>query len=562
MCSAIGSGRICRVGSFLKVFFVAGVWTYFSRPSGTGIGLLRYPALKRRAIFGRPYGTLVLILLLAFGTTFSLSQQTAGKPATNKSPDRSSDKTKVASSDARLPDGRVLDNPDILRQMNSALEELAARVSPAVVQIQTTGYGPLHAGDGDGDRGQTALIVRQHAVGSGVIVDPSGYIMTNAHVVEGAQRIRVALPMASSGSPGNAPAGKRPVLDAKLIGIHKESDLALLKIEESNLPTLSLEGPQNLRVGQMVLAVGSPEGLQSSVTMGVISAVARQADPTKSLNYVQTDAPINPGNSGGPLVDMSGYVVGINTFILTQSGGSEGLGFAIPARVVNFVYHSLRKYGHVHHIEIGAGAQEITPTLAEGLGLPQSWGVIVDDITPDGPAASAGVKIQDIILSADDRPIETMSALTAATYLHNPDRPVKLEILRGTDSNSNKEKKILYVPAVEKHDQMDLLMDATDPDKSLVAPLGVLAVDISDQLRSAIGTTRIAGGVVIVGRAANLIVSDSGLQTGDIIHSLNNRPIDSVDTLRGLVRDLKPGTAVVLQIERDGGLQYLAFEIE
>jgi serine protease Do len=444
-----------------------------------------------------------------------------------------------------------------------------------VVQIQTTGYGPLHAGDGGGDRGQTALIVRQHAVGSGVIVDANGYIMTNAHVVEGAQRIRVALSSASPGaSPNNTPVGKRPVLDARLIGVHKESDLALLKIDQTNLPTLSLEGPQNLRVGQMVLAVGSPEGLQSSVTMGVISAVARQADPTKSLNYVQTDAPINPGNSGGPLVDMNGYVVGLNTFILSQSGGSEGLGFAIPARVVNFVYHSLRKYGHVHHVEIGAGAQEITPTLAEGLGLPQSWGVIVDDVTPDGPAASAGLKVQDIILNADDRPIETMSALTAATYLHNPDRPVKLEVLRsittesdrdsdlGKDKEKEREKKVLYVPAVEKHDQMDLLMDATDPDKSLVPQLGVLAVDINDQLRSAIGTLRISGGVVVVGRAANLIVSDSGLQTGDIVHSLNTKPIDSVETLRGALRELKPGAAVVLQIERDGGLQYLAFELE
>ena len=316
--------------------------------------------------------------------------------------------------------------------MNGALEELAARVSPAVVQIQTTGYGPLT--EGDSDRGRTALIVRQHAVGSGVIVDANGYIMTNAHVVEGAHRIRVALPMSLNSSPANLPAGRRQLFDAKVLGIHKESDLALLKIDQTNLPTLSLEAPQNIRVGQMVLAVGSPEGLQSSITMGVISAVARQADPTKSLNYVQTDAPINPGNSGGPLVDMDGYVVGINTFILSQSGGSEGLGFAIPARVVNFVYHSLRKYGHVHHVEIGAGAQEITPTLAEGLGLPQSWGVIVDDVVPDGPAASAGVQVQDIILTADDRPIETMSALTAATYLHNPDQPVKLEILRGTDA--------------------------------------------------------------------------------------------------------------------------------
>lgn len=482
---------------------------------------------------------LALIIVLSFVTANSLAQ--------------SSDKSKSGSPENHLPD-----NPDILRQMNRALEELAAKVSPAVVQIQTTGYGPLN--DSDSDRGKTALIVRQHAVGSGVIVDSNGYIMTNAHVVEGAQRIRVALPMSTAASPTNTPAGKRRVLDAKLVGVHKESDLALLKIDQTNLPTLSLEEPQSLRVGQLVLAVGSPEGLQNSVTMGVISAVARQADPTKSLNYVQTDAPINPGNSGGPLVDMNGEVVGLNTFILSQSGGSEGLGFAIPARVVNFVYHSLRKYGHVHHVEIGAGAQEITPTLAEGLGLPQSWGVIVDDVTPNGPAESAGLQVRDIVLTADDRPIQTMAALTAATYLHNPDRLLKLEILRGTDSKS--EKKILYVPAVEKHDQMDLLIDATDPQNSLVPRLGVLALDITDQLHAAIGTTRLPGGVVVVGRAADLTVSDSGLQTGDIIHSLNTRKIDSVETLRSAVRDLKSGAAVVLQIERDGGLQYLAFEME
>jgi serine protease Do len=490
---------------------------------------------------GRNYSSAVF-LTLTFASVFSFAQHPAGKAQPAPTPQ----------AERPAADSHLAANPDILRQMNRALEELAARVSPAVVQIQTTGYGPLN----ENDKGQTALIVRQHAVGSGVIVDSNGYIMTNAHVVEGAKRIRVALPMPPTTTPNNAPPGSRPVLDAKLVGIHKESDLALLKIDATNLPTLSLEEPQNIRVGQMVLAVGSPEGLQSSVTMGVISAVARQADPGKPLNYVQTDAPINPGNSGGPLVDMDGYVVGINTFILTQSGGSEGLGFAIPARVVNFVYHSLRKYGHVHRVESGAGAQEITPTLAEGLGLPQTWGVIVDDITPDGAAASAGLQVQDIVLSVDDRPIRTMSALTAATYLHDPSRLLKVEILRGS------QKKTLYIPAVEKHDQMDALMDATDPDKSLVPQLGVLAVDITDQLRAAIGTPRITGGVVVVGRAADLIVTDSGLQTGDIIQSLNTKQIDSVETLRGAVSALKPGAAVVLQIERDGGLQYLAFEME
>jgi serine protease Do len=223
-------------------------------------------------------------------------------------------------------------------QLNNALEGLAAKVSPAVVQILVTGFGTQH----EENRAQTALIVRQHAVGSGVIVDPSGYIMTNAHVVEGAQRIRVALPLPLD--TGRAvPVGKRQLLEARLVGVHKETDLALLKIDEKDLPTLPLLTQQRPRVGQLVFAIGSPEGLQNSVTMGVVSAVARQPDPDKPLTYIQTDAPINPGNSGGPLVDMNGSVVGINTFILSTGGGSEGLGFAIPARIVDFVYHSLRK---------------------------------------------------------------------------------------------------------------------------------------------------------------------------------------------------------------------------
>src|SRR5579864_5155491 len=229
----------------------------------------------------------------------------------------------------------------VLAQLNGALESLAAKVSPAVVQILVSGFGPLR--ERDEERSQTALIVRQQAVGSGVIVDSSGYVITNAHVIEGAQRIRVALPLPMGDSAGQVPIGKRRILEARLIGQHKETDLALLKIDDTDLPTLSLLTQQRPQVGQLVFAIGSPEGLQNSVTMGVVSAVARQPDPSKALTYIQTDAPINPGNSGGPLVDMYGSVLGINTFILSQGGGSEGLGFAIPARVVDFVYHSLRK---------------------------------------------------------------------------------------------------------------------------------------------------------------------------------------------------------------------------
>ncbi len=453
---------------------------------------------------------------------------------------------------AHSPEITPLEPPNVLSQLNSSLQSLAARVSPAVVQILVTGYGPLS----ESDRSQTAFIVRQHAVGSGVIVDPNGYIITNAHVVEGAQRIRVALPLPMSDSAGQVPIGKRRILEARLLGQHKETDLALLKIDETDLPTLQLGSRRPPQVGQLVFAIGSPEGLQNSVTLGVLSALARQPDATKPLTYIQTDAPINPGNSGGPLVDMNGAVLGINTFILSQGGGSEGLGFAIPARVVDFVYHSLRLHGHVHRVEIGAVAQEITPTLADGLQLAQHWGVVVVDVTPDGPAAAAGLQIQDIILSADDRRIETLPSLSSALYLHRLDQVVKLDILRGN------EKKTLYIPAIEHRDHMDELLDAVNPENSLIARLGVLAIDLTDDLRARLGSVRFPSGVVVVGRAADLIMPDTGLQAGDIIDQLHTHPIDSVDGLRAAGGKLKTGDPVVLQVERDSGLMYVSFEME
>lgn len=454
---------------------------------------------------------------------------------------------------AASPESKAAEAPGVLGQLNDALQGLAARVSPAVVQILVTGFGQAR----EQERSQTAFIVRQQALGSGVIVDPNGYIMTNAHVVEGAQRIRVALPLPMGDSAGQVPIGKRRIVEAKLIGQHKETDLALLKIDETDLPTLPLLSHQRPHVGQLVFAIGSPEGLQNSVTMGVVSALARQPDPSKALTYIQTDAPINPGNSGGPLVDMNGSVLGINTFILSQGGGSEGLGFAIPARIVEFVYQSLRKHGHVHRVEIGAATQEITPTLADGLQLPQRWGVLVVDVKPDGPAAAAGLQIKDIILSADDRRIETMPSLSSALYLHRLDQPVKMQILRGN------EKKMLYIPAIEHHDQMDQLLDAISPENSLISKLGVLAIDLKGELGAKLSAElRIPNGVLVVGRAADLITPDTGLQTGDVIHQLNTTSIDSVAGLRAAINQLKPGDPVVVQIEREGGLLYLSFEME
>src|SRR6202042_3569450 len=254
---------------------------------------------------------------------------------------------------------------DLLVEFNESLQELTARVSPSIVQVQVTGYRAIN----DKNDTDASTIGRQRSLGSGVIVDPDGYIITNAHVVKGAQRVRVQLtpPTDASDSQVRASLGvgdHLPPVDAKIIGIAPAIDLAVLKIDGKDLPSVPFADYTKLKKGQLVLAFGNPEGLENSVTMGIISAVARQADPSTPAVYIQTDAPINPGNSGGPLVDTNGELVGINTFILSESGGSQGLGFAIPSSVVKFVYEELRKYGRVHRSVIGAELQDITPDLA------------------------------------------------------------------------------------------------------------------------------------------------------------------------------------------------------
>ena len=279
----------------------------------------------------------------------------------------------------------------------------------------------------------------------------------------------------------------------------------------------------------------------------------RQLDSDQGMVYVQTDAPINPGNSGGALVDLDGYVVGLNTFILTEGGGSEGLGFAIPARIVQIVYADLRKYGHVHRLQIQANAQEITPTMAAGLGLSQDWGVLISDLVPDGPADKAGLQVQDIVYAVDGREIAGLPGFTAAMYLHSQDTPLKLDALRGTQKVS------LLIGAQQQHDVEDDLVNLVDG-HSLLDRLGVYVVDLNDKLRAALPDLRRPSGVIVVAQSSELNSAISGLRAGDIMHTLNQIPIDSVTQLRAMLRDLRLGQAVVLQIERAGKLQYVAFE--
>jgi serine protease Do len=431
---------------------------------------------------------------------------------------------------------------NLLAELDESLERLASRVAPAVVQIEASGFGPAE----DEGRKAAALVVRQHGIGAGVIVDPDGYIMTNAHVVEGAQRVRVTLSLLT---------GQFQRVEARVIGVERQADLALLKIDGRQLPAL----PFNVnppRPGQMVVAIGSPSGLQNSVTMGVISSAWRQPDPDNPMVYLQTDAPINRGNSGGPLVDVSGAVVGLNTFIISTSGGSEGLGFAIPARIVDFVYRSLRESGHVDHVDIGVVAQTVTAPIAEGLALSQEWGVLIADLLPHGPADAAGIKIGDVVLTVDGHAMRGVAEFTAILYQHPPQAPLQIDVLRG-------EQKLSFrVAALVVRDTLDQLADAPDPVKSHIEPLDILGMDLDDTLRSMMPTVRSTAGVVVVGRARGFNTVDTGLQPGDVVSSVNGTPVESVAQLRNAIAQRKRGDSIVLYIERLGRFRYLTVEME
>jgi serine protease Do len=444
----------------------------------------------------------------------------------------------------------VAGQPDLLHQLNASLETLVAKVSPAVVEVMVTSFGPVEDNAGN----KTALVGRQSKLGSGVIVDPEGYIMTNAHVVSNAQNIEVAVSArATDGEPRWV---RKASYTARLVGVHSETDLALLKIEATGLPYLPLDPKHPIHPGQLVLALGNPEGLGNSVSMGVVSAVDRQPDPRLPMVFIQTDAPINPGNSGGPLIDVDGYVLGINTFIVSESGGSEGLGFAIPVRVVSFVFDKLRKFGHVDRSEIGAASVAITPLLAKGLQLPVATGVIIVDVRPGGPAEGAGLKINDIVLAVDGRPIRSLPQLMGSLYLHPTDELMTLDILRGT------ERLTLHVPVLAHKHEVDQLMGRVDPEKNLVRKIGVLAIDVDDQTAGILPDLRIKSGAIVVANTAYSRVVNVDLRPGDVIHAVNTKPILNLADLQKEMSGFEAGAPVVLQVERSDGMDYVAFEME
>ena len=443
----------------------------------------------------------------------------------------------------------------VLREYDDAIEATAERVLPAVVQIEVSGYGPREKPNG---QKETAVIERHSALGSGVIVDPDGYIMTNAHVVAGAQRIRIIIAPTLSELVlgGTKVLHQRRVFDAQLLGSNQMVDLALLKIEEKGLPYLPLPGEYRVRLGQTVLAIGSPEGLEHTVTGGIVSAVGRQIDIDHPLLYVQTDAPINSGNSGGALVDREGNLIGINTFILTETGGSEGLGFAIPEPTVRFAYQEFRKYGHIRHIAIGANPQTITPTLAAALKLHQDWGVIISDVIPGGFAATAGLEPGDIVLAIDDHVIDSVPKYAAWLYLHDRNQPLRMSVLRAAETVN------LSIAVVEAPKGVEGLADLIDPQKNLVAPLGVFMLDLNRANAGYLPDLRSSTGTIVVARVDYRPRIEADLKIGDVIRSVNGTSVRGVDSLRAELEGFNKGAPVVLEIEREGIYRFVAFEME
>jgi serine protease Do len=435
-----------------------------------------------------------------------------------------------------------------LGEISASFESLATQAGSATVQVLASGLAvdpDATAGDG--------LVERRRSSGSGVILDAAGYVMTNYHVVQGARRVQVVLASRPQGVSIVRPRGK--TLEATVVGVDEETDLALLKVNGATLSPLPLGDSDTLKPGQLVFAFGSPLGLDNTVTMGVVSAVGRQLEPDDPMVYIQTDAPINPGSSGGPLVDAHGRIVGINTLILSQGGGNEGLGFAAPSNIVRSVYEQLKAYGRVRRGTIGALVQSITPALAAGLQLPQESGALVADVDAGGPGAKGGLRIGDIVVALDGKAIENGRQLDVNLYRRAAGTVATLDVLR------DRERLRLMVEVDERDDDPMRFAELVTREQHLVPRLGVLAITLNDTLRPQLGLDAGDAGALVAARAGESAV-EYGIQPGDLIVAVNRARVTSLADLRALIAKLPARAACALQVLRQGQYLFLAFEIE
>jgi len=433
--------------------------------------------------------------------------------------------------------------------LSSGIRQLAETIRPSVVQISAVGIGAVENSPG--------RLQANRSTGSGVVVDAEGYIVTNAHVVGTARRVQVTLAPAG-GQPDRFRSALKPAgltVNAEVVGLDRETDIAVLKVAQSGIPSLSFAEPDSLRQGDFVFAAGSPFGLENSITMGIVSSVARQIRADDTVIYIQTDASINPGNSGGPLLDADGRIVGINTFILSQSGGNEGVGFAVPGVIVQSVFSQIKKHGRVRRGQIGVIAQTITPGLAAGLGLKQDWGAVLSDVVPGGAAEAAGLEARDIVLSLNGKPIENARQLGVNIYQHAGET-ITVEVQRG---DAKLEKR---VAVLERPRDPDRILSLLSGEANGIPGLGVLVVELDEKVTPLLPPLRRLAGVVVAGLASGTADRRENLQPGDVIYECNTQAVRNIAELRTAVGGIQKPGPVVLQIERQGQLQYLLIDLD
>jgi serine protease Do len=457
-----------------------------------------------------------------------------------------------------------------LTSLDHAMEAVASKVTPAVVNVAVTSRGPSEEEssnnngndnqdqqDQQGQMPQLPPGLRQffgnmfpqmpnrpqieHGVGSGVIISPDGYIVTNNHVVDGATQIRVTL-------------NDRRVLTAKVVGTDKLTDLAVIKVNATDLPTISWGNSGTLKPGQTVLAFGSPFGyFQFSVTRGIVSAVNRpnpySDDARKPGGFIQTDAAINPGNSGGPLVDARGELVGINTFIITNNGSFAGAGFAIPSQIVKATTEQLIKHGKVEHGYLGININDVTPANAHFFNVKDAEGAIVAQVSPDSPASKGGIKQGDVVTEVNGEKVSNASALQVAVSEMTPGTPLKLGIVRDGKPMT------LDVTVGQYHGKNEQASNEGDHGGNK-GKIGVAVADLNGQTREQFNVPDNVHGVVVQQVRPGSPADDAGLQPGDVIMQVDRKPADSASDFANQVHNTPAGQDLLLLVWSHGNASY------
>jgi serine protease Do len=462
----------------------------------------------------------------------------------------------VAKAAVASPTAMPLDDNSVgaLLSLDHAMETLAARVTPAIVNVTVTSRvkpemadGQEPGGDDDSDqpvspfgqffgRGMRPQPQIEHGLGSGVIISPDGYIVTNNHVVDGAMDIRVTM-------------SDRRILPAKLIGTDPLTDLAVIKVDQTSLPNAPWGDSSQLHPGQTVLAFGNPFGFRFTVTRGIVSALNRPnpyaTDRRKPGQFIQTDAAINPGNSGGPLVNARGEVVGINTFLISSSGGFSGMGFAIPSQIVRPTIESLIRTGKMRHGYMGVGISDVTPENSKFFGVTTAAGAVVTQVEPDSPGAKAGLKVGDVISELNGSKVSDAGELQAEVGLKAPGTTIRLGILRDGKSET--------VPVtLAEMGARDNVADSSGSAHGK-ARWGLGLADLTPDVRQQIQAPENVQGAVVEQVQPGSAADNAGLRRGDVILEVNRKPVHSSSDVKQALSGVPTGKDALLLVWSNGG---------